>query len=127
MKNPIAWFEIYVNDMARAKAFYEKILDVKMSSLTNPGSEAQQVEMYGFPGDMNAYGASGALAKREGFPGGNNSVIVYFHSEDCSIEEERVKKAGQEIIKSKMSIGQYGFMTLAKDTENNVIGFHSMK
>ena len=27
--NPVVWFEIYVENMARAKAFYEATLDVK--------------------------------------------------------------------------------------------------
>lgn len=25
-QNPVVWFEIYVNDMPRAKAFYEAVL-----------------------------------------------------------------------------------------------------
>lgn len=26
MKNPIGWFEIYVDDLSRAKQFYESVL-----------------------------------------------------------------------------------------------------
>jgi hypothetical protein len=26
--NPVAWFEIYVDDLARAKQFYESVLSV---------------------------------------------------------------------------------------------------
>lgn len=127
MKNPIAWFEIYVNDMTRAKTFYESVLGVKLSSLVNPETKEQDLEMWGFPSDMTTYGAGGALAKMKGFEGGRNSVIVYFHSEDCSIEEKKVVQNGGEIIKPKTSIGPYGFITLVNDTEKNVIGFHSMK
>jgi len=28
--NPVVWFEIYVQDMARAKKFYEAVLQVKL-------------------------------------------------------------------------------------------------
>ena len=28
--NPVVWFEIYVEDMARAKAFYEKLLNTEL-------------------------------------------------------------------------------------------------
>ena len=28
MNNPVAWFEIYVQDMTRAKAFYESVFGV---------------------------------------------------------------------------------------------------
>jgi predicted enzyme related to lactoylglutathione lyase len=127
MKNPIAWFEIYVNDMKRAKKFYESVLGMEMTSLANPATAEQSLEMWAFPGDMSTYGATGALAKMEGFPGGNNSVIVYFHSDDCAIEEKKVVQHGGKIIKNKMSLGPHGFMCLASDTENNVVGFHSMK
>lgn len=30
MKNPIDWFEIYVDDIKRAKIFYQKILKVSL-------------------------------------------------------------------------------------------------
>ena len=48
MKNPVVWFEIYVQDRARARAFYETVFAVKLNRLENP-----DLEMWGFPGDMN--------------------------------------------------------------------------
>lgn len=38
-----------------------------------------------------------------------------------------IPKLDGRIHKSKMSIGQDGFITLAIDTEGNMIGLHSMK
>ena len=32
-KNPVAWFEIYVTDMARARKFYEAVLGVQLEIL----------------------------------------------------------------------------------------------
>ena len=32
-RNPVGWFEIYVQDMERARAFYEKTLDVQLCLL----------------------------------------------------------------------------------------------
>ncbi len=32
--NPVVWFEIYVQDMARAQAFYEHVLAVRDPSTT---------------------------------------------------------------------------------------------
>ena len=34
--NPVTWFEIYVKDAQRAKAFYEKMLAVKLQKLDTP-------------------------------------------------------------------------------------------
>ncbi|MCB0446881.1 MAG: VOC family protein [Gelidibacter sp.] len=124
IKRPIVWFEIYVDDMARAQKFYETILDVKLEQLSNPTDDAMQ--MKSFPGDMESYGANGALVKMEGVKAGTNSTLIYFGSEDCITEELRVEKAGGKIFKPKMSIGEYGFITLFFDTEGNMVGLHSM-
>jgi len=45
----------------------------------------------------------------------------------CSDEECRVMDSGGSIHKKKFSIGQYGFISLAIDTEGNMFGLHSMK
>jgi len=62
-----------------------------------------------------------------GFPSGGNSVLVYFSCDDCAVEEGRVVKSGGKVHRPKMSIGHYGFITLAVDTEGNMFGLHSMK
>ena len=120
--NPMRWFEIYVQDMNRAKAFYESVLDTKLVRLETP-----ELEIWAFPMEMNTPGASGALVKMEGMPSGGNSTIVYFGSADCAVEASRVVKAGGKIQKDKMSIGQYGFIMLAFDTDGNMFGVHSME
>lgn len=126
-ENPVVWFEIYVDDMSRAKKFYETVFDTKLSELANP-TEGSGLEMMAFPMTMDKVGgAAGALTKMEGVSAGNNSTIVYFGSDDCAIEEARVESAGGKIFKPKMSIGEHGSMVLATDTEGNMIGIHSMK
>lgn len=123
--NPVGWFEIYVNNLPRAKEFYETILGIQLEKLDVPGDS--NLKMMSFPSDMEKHGTSGALVQIEGFPAGGNSTLVYFSSADCSIEESRVIDAGGKIKTSKMSIGQYGFVTLAVDTEGNMFGVHSLK
>ena len=124
-KNPVGWFEIYVENMKRAKKFYETVLKTELSELPNPTPEAP-MQMLAFPMDMGK-NASGSLVKMEGFKAGGNSTIVYFVCDDCAIEEGRVVKAGGKVFKSKLSIGEFGFMALCSDTEGNMIGLHSMK
>lgn len=123
-KRPIVWFEIYVNDMERAQRFYETVLDVKLQPLNNPTNDG--LVMNSFPGDMDSYGANGSLVKMEGVPAGGNSTIIYFGSNDCTTEEQRIEKAGGKVFRPKMSIGEYGFITLFFDTEGNLVGLHSM-
>jgi uncharacterized protein len=118
-----AWFEIYVDDMQRATAFYETVFDTRLEALIDPSGETT---MMSFPGDMETYGAGGALVKMKGMKAGGNSTLVYFHSEDCTTEESRVAAAGGKVVSPKMSIGDYGFISLCLDSEGNTFGLHSM-
>jgi predicted enzyme related to lactoylglutathione lyase len=124
--NPVGWFEIYVQDMSRARAFYEAVFQGKLDVLTNPTQENEQLEMLAFPMDMNESGAAGALVKMAGCPSGG-STLVYFSCNDCAVEAKRAASYGGKIFKDKMSIGQYGFIALVEDTEGNMIGLHSMQ
>lgn len=54
-------------------------------------------------------------------------TLVYFTSENCAVEERRVVEAGGKIERPKTSIGPYGYITLAYDTEGNMFGIHSIK
>lgn len=120
--NPVGWFEIYVQDMERAKRFYETVFESKLERLESP-----EIEMWSFPYDSQAAGSGGALVKMEGYPSGGNSTLIYFICADCAVEESRVEAAGGRVERGKMSIGEYGFISLAYDTEGNMIGLHSMQ
>lgn len=61
-RNAGAWFEIYVQDMRRAKKFHEKTFSVKLQPLPSP-----IIKMQAFPmGGPNRPGCAGALVKMEG-------------------------------------------------------------
>jgi predicted enzyme related to lactoylglutathione lyase len=120
--NPVCWFEIYVQDMPRAKAFYEGVLGVTLEKLPGP-----DIDMWAFGMDEDKTGAGGALVHMPGFPSGANSTLVYFACDDCAVEEARIETFGGRIQRPKMSIGEYGFITLAVDTEGNMIGLYSQK
>lgn len=121
-ENPIRWFEIYVQDMERAKAFYGTVFDFQFTNLPAP-----DLEMWAFPSDMNQGGAAGSLVKMEGVPSGGGGTLVYFGTDDCRVQEARAAEAGGRVFKPKMSIGPHGFISLVHDTEGNLIGLHSMK
>ena len=120
--NPVGWFEIYVDDMDRAKRFYEAVFQVKLNKLNSITPE-----LWAFPQSITNYGASGSLARMEGFPAGRNSTLVYFSCSDCLVEQERIFAAGGSLLREKFAIGEYGFIALALDTERNMFGLHSMQ
>jgi predicted enzyme related to lactoylglutathione lyase len=108
--------------MERARKFYEAMLEVKIKKLNSTVPE-----LWAFPQSFSNYGASGALAKMEGFPSGGNSTLVYFSCADCGVEAKRAVSAGGRILKEKSSIGECGFIVLAVDTGGNMFVLHSMQ
>ena len=120
--NPVRWFEIYVQDMPRAKRFYEGMLGLKLERLGSP-----EIEMQAFGMDPGKSGTGGALVKAPGVPSGRSSTLVYFACEDCAVEESRAETYGGKVQRPKMSIGEYGFISLVLDPDDNLVGLHSMK
>lgn len=124
--NPVGWFEIYVDDMNRAKTFYEAVFATKLEQLPTP-----ELEMWAFPMSKDCSeqtpGAAGSLVHMPGCKAGGGGTIVYFVCDDCAVESGRVEAAGGKVFKPKFSIGPYGHISLVTDTEGNMIGLHSMK
>lgn len=119
--NAFAWVEIYVQDLERAKVFYESVFGFSLEKLES------EIDMWAFPSDPGQWGAGGALVKMEGVPSGGGGTLAYFSSSDTSIEEARAVAAGGSVVQPKTSIGPYGFISLLIDTEGNRIGLHSMQ
>lgn len=119
--NPVGWFEIYVQDMDRAKAFYEKTFGAKLQQLDSP------IEIWAWPMDAKGIGCKGALVKMPGKDSGVGGVIIYFPVSECGAFVTRAVENGGRVQNEKKSIGQYGFIAHILDTEGNLIGLHSME
>ncbi|HNL55919.1 MAG TPA: VOC family protein, partial [Turneriella sp.] len=69
INNPVVHFEIYVDDMTRAKTFYEAVFQTKLEPMPNPTPETE-MDMWAFPMDneagMSSYGSGGMLVKMQG-------------------------------------------------------------
>lgn len=122
--NAVGWFDIYVDNLDRAAAFYEAVLDCKLEAMGDPTGETQ---MMSFPADMSQYGAGGALSKSEHARPGPGGTVIYFMAEDCAANAARVADAGGQVIRPKFSIGEFGWVALCQDTEGNIFGLNSMK
>lgn len=122
--NAVGWFEIYVQDMPRAKAFYQRLLGIQLERLNAP---EPGLELWSFPMNSERYGIGGALVRMEGFASGGNSTLVYFSCDDCATEASRIVEAGGQLLREKFAIGEYGFIALGVDTEGNRFGLHSMR
>lgn len=120
--NPVIWFEICVQDMERARKFYESVFQFNLTKL-----DSAKFDMWGFPMEQGQAGAAGALIRIEGVASGAGGTLVYFSCDDCAVQAARAAENGGSIHRPKFSIGQYGFAALINDTEGNVIGLHSME
>lgn len=125
--NAVGWFEIYVQDMPRARRFYEQLLGRPLEPLTPPGGADSDLEMWAFPMEKEGMGASGALVKMPDYLSGPGGTLVYFVCDDCAEQVRRADAHGGQIIKEKFSIAPYGFIAMVQDSEGNLIGLHSMQ
>ena len=123
-KNPVNWFEIYVDDIERAKKFYAEVLQINFHDAETPHGK---MAFFPFSEDCNAPNACGALYQMEHIKAGGNSVLVYFQCDDCQVEQNRVEAAGGKVLVPKMDIGEHGFCSCCVDSEGNSFGLHSMK
>lgn len=121
--NPVAWFEIPVTDMTRAKTFYDKALDIEIQ-VTDFGG----VLMGFFPSVGETPGATGSLVQYKSYIPSHEGTLVYFSSEDVQIELDRIDTAGGKIMQPKTQISpEHGYMGVFEDCEGNRVALHSNK
>ena len=112
--NAVGWFEIPVNDLARAKRFYEKVFGVALQSLEMGGSSMEM-----FPAAPELPGAGGALIKSEGYTPSHAGSVVYFSVGSIEDALGRVGSNGGHVLVPKLSIGEFGFIAHFQDPEGN--------
>jgi predicted enzyme related to lactoylglutathione lyase len=115
------WIEIPVVDLKRAKEFYGKILNVKLTDMT-----VQDTAYAIFPVE-DSYNC-GALACGAFYKPSEDGVVVYLDGgKDLSIVLARVKTAGGTVLVEKTFLGkEAGYFGLFLDTEGNKVGVQSM-
>lgn len=120
--NCLNWFEIPVEDLHRAKQFYEKIFAIRMEEEIING-----MQMAFFPSAHGNGKVGGALVKSDLHKSNTEGVLVYLNANpDLSDVLLRIEDEGGIILMYKTMIGAgAGFMALFLDTEGNRIALHS--
>lgn len=113
------WFEIPVNDIARAQAFYSTILGQELIPMeVSPG-----YPMAMFP---TASGTSGAIIQGDGYEPSSVGALIYLNAgPDLQPVLDRVAAAGGTALTEKTDIGENGFVAYFLDSEGNRVGLHS--
>ena len=117
--NPVNWFEIPVNDLARAKSFYESILGIELTE-----SEMGPNKMAWFPMEKDAAGAAGTLIQGDGYTPSQEGTLVYLHVDDIEVTLGKIDDTGGKPLMPKMNIGQHGFIAHFEDSEGNRVALH---
>ncbi len=118
--NPVHWFEISVNDMDRARKFYESALGLQLGL-----NRVESTLMAWFPTTEGGAGCSGALLKSEGRTPSHDGTMIYFSVPDIEAVLARVEANGGRTLTPKTDIGEYGFYAYFEDSEGNRVGLHS--
>lgn len=124
MEKTLAWFEIPVTNMNRAKQFYGKVFKAEFQNMEFPNG----LKMEMFLTAPEAVG--GALCEYPDFyKTGHSGVLVYFSvNPDLQTTLDRVIMHGGNVIVPKTLITEeYGFMAVFEDTEGNRLALHSKK
>jgi predicted enzyme related to lactoylglutathione lyase len=121
--NPVTSFEIYVDELERARSFYEAVFICTLIPEKTDGS----FEAYRLPGGMPGNGATGCLMKHPMRKPFQEGTLVYFHCDDCEILSVPAQRNVGQVFKAKWRIGKDGYIAVIGNTEGNAIGLHSFK
>lgn len=120
--NPVAWFEIPVTDMQRARHFYHHVFAVEFDML-EMGADIMAM----FPFDHAVPGSSGALVQGPDYEPCDRGTMVYFECADVAPLLAKVEHAGGKLLLAKTGIGEHGFIGVFLDSEGNKVGMHSQQ
>ena len=123
--NVINWFEIPVTDTARAKKFYETILDIEMNT-----QQFGEEELTFFPSTPDVIQATsgrvtGILLKNEFSKPSQDGTVVYINaSPDIQKVLDKIEVCGGRVVVPRTQIVA-GFIAQFIDTEGNRVALHS--
>lgn len=121
MSNVATWFEIPVKDMARAKAFYQSVLQT-----TFKDEEMSGYQIAIFAHDLPS--VSGMLIAGEHYEPSQTGAVIYLNGgDDLTPPLQRVVEQGGSVIMPKTPIheGECGYFAQFLDSEGNRIGLYS--
>ena len=119
----VSTFDLPVDDMERAKTFYEEVFGWKISSV--PGSGGNFHSAITVPSDEKGEpkvpgGINGGFYQR----GTHGLTRPFIEINVASIEDhlKKVEKVGGVTILPKGPVSNLGFFAVIKDTEGNIVG-----
>jgi uncharacterized protein len=122
--NNVVWFELPVNDLNRAKNFYESVFATTMTT------DARFPELAIFPRRHDT-ASTGALAvthdsKIEGRPSTDGAVIYLNCDGELDAVLKRAQAAGGQLLQEVAQLpGGMGYIAQFRDLDGNRVGLHA--
>ena len=111
----IVHFDVPVEDIGRAKKFYEKLFNWKIEKV--PGKMPYYlIETTGINGER---GIGGGMGRRES---PEQQISNFIGVESIDEYTVKVEELGGRVIQPKMAVVGWGYLAICSDTENNTFG-----
>ena len=111
MANPFVHIELNTDDVSKAKKFYLRLFDWKLSTMS-----------LGYTGiDVGKGGAGGGMQKKP-MPGAPSMWLPYVQVDDVKKTVAKARKLGAEILIDYMDIGDMGAIGVFTDPSGAAIG-----
>ncbi|MDX1991000.1 MAG: VOC family protein [bacterium] len=120
-QNPVRYFEIPVEDLDRAIAFYSAVFGYTFEQADIDGNA-----MALFPQFESMPGITGALAKGDSYVPGKQGARVYFATDSIDETLARAEAVGGRVLYPKTSIGENGWVAEFEDSEGNCIALSEL-
>ncbi len=121
MKNVINWFNIPSTDFQRAVNFYNNILQIEM--MVMPGPDGHESAYFSNPQDGGVSGSIDSNPQKS--PSADGTTVFFDVNGQMDEVLDRVNSQGGQVVMPKTSIGEFGNIAMAMDSEGNMIAFHS--
>ncbi|MEW6722046.1 MAG: VOC family protein [Candidatus Micrarchaeota archaeon] len=122
----LAYFEVPVEDLERAKKFYQEVLGWKIEKSKMPESPPDYCDISTGKSKKNTLNSGGMYKRTKEMPP-NLMIVSYAQVDSIDKALAAAQKLGGTITMPKMAIKQVGFVAQVKDTEGNVIGIWEME
>jgi len=118
------WFEIPVQNIDRAKSFYETLLGIEIVPID---MTAEMGSMLGMFPDEDGVGGALVQNSQHGYIPSPEGTLIYLSAQGNLDETlSRVESTGGQVLLPKTSIGENGVIAWIRDPEGNKVGLHSM-
>ncbi len=112
-ENRLVWTEIPATDLARARGFYETLLEAPLTEQTD-GPQPILVLPY-----AGGAGASGHVYEGKPATGGDGVTVHLAVDGELSAAKDRVEKAGGEVVSNDIAIPSGSFFYASRPSPNS--------